>query len=94
MMMAMVRVVMVMVMTTMMKAITLKKMVIIYGDSDEGNDQYHNVDVDGLTITKKRNKLTIMSNLFSSSLTPSTIVIVCPIFTIPLTSLAYGPLPT
>ena len=38
--------------------------------------------------------LTIMSNLFSSSLTPSTMVIVCPIFTIPLTSLAYGPFPT
>ena len=33
------KVVMVMVMTTMMKATTLKKMVIIYGDSDEGNDQ-------------------------------------------------------
>ena len=43
-----------MVMTTMMKATALKKMVIIYGDSDEGNDQYHNVDVDRLTIRKRR----------------------------------------
>ena len=45
---------MVMVMTTMMKATALKKMVNIYGDSDEGNDQYRNVDVDRLTIRKRR----------------------------------------
>ena len=32
--------------------------------------------------------LTIMSNLFSSSFTPSTMVMVCPILTMPLTSLA------
>ena len=38
--------------------------------------------------------LTIISNLFSSSFTPITIVIVCPILTIPDTSDACGPLPT
>ena len=48
-------------------------------NGDDDNKEYYNEDVDPLTI---------MSNLFSSSLTPSTMVIVCPIFTIPLTSLA------
>jgi hypothetical protein len=37
---------------------------------------------------KEEKKLTIMSNLFSSSLTPNTIVIVCPILMMPDTSLA------
>ena len=38
--------------------------------------------------------LTNISNLFSSSLIPSTMVMVWPIFTMPLTSLDQGPLPT
>ena len=65
-------------------------------DDADGDDADADADddADGDANDDGDDPLTIMSNLFSSSLTPSTMVIVCPIFTIPLTSLAYGPLPT